>query len=213
MKLTFEQFKQLRNRGVSVDQIKKFASGEQPQVGERFREETGREMPTFSPMEGPPSIPTMTRDVRERGKEAITQAFKYAPEALQFGGGVVGGVTMGPYRGSALGGTAGRAAGIPLREESKESPERAFMRPIVTAGMGSQMAEKVLGPQQYDPEQTKRIAKELGLTALLEAATAGLAKGVVGGGRGVMKGLLGRRVAERGINYGWKNLLNPKFFR
>ena len=152
-----------------------------------------------------------------RGLEAVAETPQKVapmlPEIGQFAGGLVGGAAVPPHPfiGGAAGGTLGRAAGRQLQEQFEVSPQAAgaqVITPMIPGIAG-------LTPTQALPEAAG--FGEIGKAAPIELAFAGLGATVQGVGkflgRGLIKGLLGPKVAERGFNRGWKTLLDPKFYQ
>ena len=139
------------------------------------------------------------------------------PSVGQFVGGLVGfgaGARRGkPYRGSAIGGIAGRGLGVLLGEQmsyAQEHPVKAGLE--LGPGVGLFRAY-----QRMTPGEQELFKSHMKTTAATEAVTAGGAYGVsrIGKviGRGATRGLLGERIAKRGEDRGWKELLKPEHFK
>ena len=131
-----------------------------------------------------------------RTERAGQKAVENAPEIGQVGGGIAGSVLGSrigaPIRGQAAGATGGRVLG--------ELVQRAFQgseQPLTTA------EQKEVG---------KDLLKTAGTTAAFELATGGAFAGASKIGQGILGGLLGPKVAERGIQKGFRRLLDPKLF-
>ncbi len=145
------------------------------------------------------------------------------PTAGQIAGGFLGGIAGAPLgpRGiagaAALGGTLGRGVGrleqVTGERLEREFPGRRFVGEAVAGPIGRAVAEFSI----LDPEEKQRLGKEVLRTGAIEAILApiglGIGKFVSKLGRGVTKELLGPRVAERGFVRGFKQMLNPEFYK
>jgi len=138
--------------------------------------------------------------IRERPpllERLVGGAIGKAPEVGQMAGGLLGALTGGrvgaPVRGQIAGGTAGRMLGELIQR-------------------GARGELKDLGQTQL-----KQVGKEVlqsgGVALASEAAFGGAGKIAALGGQGMLGGLLGPRVAERGVEKGFKGLLDPRFFQ
>ena len=149
------------------------------------------------------------------------QRFAEKPEKItaplgQFIGGIAGAIpglmTGHPYVGNGIGGVIGRTIGNVIPMQARELQKR----PIQTI---AKVAKNplALGLNVISPEDKERLGKEIGVSGISEAIAAplglGITKGVTILGRGMTKGLLGERVAERGFERGWKTLLNPELYK
>lgn len=162
-------------------------------------------------------LPELSR--AERFKRGLRQAM---PIAGQIGGGIVGGVLAAPLGpkgiavGAALGGTAGRALG---RLEERVPPERLRAYPFrsLAATAFGPIAKGITQFSVLDPEEKQNLGKEILKTGAIESIAApigfGISKGISALGRGVTGELLGKRVAQRGFERGFKNMLNPEFYK
>jgi len=155
-----------------------------------------------------------------RGAEEIRPQPPYAqrmlPGAGQFVGNIAGGMAASAIAknpqaypiGAAIGGTLGRAAGILTSEEIdlvRKDPARAASELF--------MPGSILHKRYLDlPEKEKALfQKHLIKTGVIEAI------GNVGGaalqntlqflGKGVLEGLLGKRIVQQGEEFGWGNIL------
>lgn len=150
----------------------------------------------------------------------ISQRIRQATPAIgQFVGGAagfgLGGMVGHPYLGSAIGGTAGRLMGeleTLTEEKQRENPK---LITIATAMGPATRYTALYG--MLTPEQKIGFGKIALQTGAIEATLAplgfGLTKLTRGIGRGILKGLLTPRIAERGIEHGWRNILRPEFFK
>ncbi len=146
-------------------------------------------------------------------KRTIGKVGQVLPEAGQLVGGVggtmIGGLLGHPVKGGAIGGTAGRGIGLTQQQfikQLQDDPIKAIGKQI--------MFGNVIGPLMGTSDtEKKKMGKEVLATAGTEAILAPFTAMTAGAGKGILKGLLGPRVAERGIEKGFKGLLNPKFFK
>ena len=145
------------------------------------------------------------------------------------GGGVVGGIVGQPTLGAAVGGTAGRTVGIVEQEKQKmlrNEPEKAKLIKGVdiaskfafpTAPILNSIATGVVTVAQLDKDTKRKLGKEVLKTGAIEAVAGGAGKLISSFssaiGKGVMNEVLGKRVAERGQERGWKTLLDKKFYK
>ncbi|KKN70063.1 hypothetical protein LCGC14_0435100 [marine sediment metagenome] len=141
------------------------------------------------------------------------------PLVGQIAGGIAGGVagaTVGrPFVGAGVGGVLGRTGAREFERQTEELIEKPIRTIFETA------KEPVFSPirsiLRRTPEEREELGREIGITAGTEAVFApvgiGFSKiiGVVG--KGISGGLLGRRVTQRGIERGWKALLDPKLYQ
>jgi len=119
-----------------------------------------------------------------------------APEIGQVAGGIIGALVGGrvaaPVRGQVAGATAGRSLGQ-----------------VIQKGLRGEF-------QDLTTAQKKQAGRDLlgtaATTAAVETVTGGIGKMLSGAGKGALEGLLGPRVAQRGQERGFKQLLDPKFF-
>ncbi len=145
------------------------------------------------------------------------------PTAGQVAGGFLGGAAAAPLgprgiaAGAATGGTLGRGIGrleqVAGERLEREFPGRRFVGEAVAGPIGRGVAEFSI----LNPEEKQRLGKEVLKTGAIEAIAApiglGLGRFVSKLGRGVTKELLGPRVAERGFQKGFKQMLNPEFYK
>ena len=151
---------------------------------------------------------------------AGAEEIRRAPSGLRTAGQIVGGVTGGaagaavgrPLLGETAGATLGRTLGtleefVQRREEDMNPLEK-----VITSAI-PRYARPVAAFAMMDLDRKKELGREMFYTGAWE----GIASVAFGGakelGKGALKGLLGRRVAERGINFGFGKILDPKFFK
>jgi hypothetical protein len=136
----------------------------------------------------------------------------------QFAGGIAGGLagaTVGhPYIGSAVGGTVGRFVGELSNEHIKQLnknfknndlPGTLLLLNPITA-----FPKTISGMSK---EEKDNIGKKTLTAGITETALAPLGIGLNWAGKGILKGLLGARVAERGFERGFKKILDPEFYQ
>jgi len=134
---------------------------------------------------------------------------------------VVGGTTGHPYIGSAAGGTVGRTIGALTHEQAKQvdvivKKKRSGQRLSLKESAVLYLAPPFSYPfviSRMEPEKHKNLGKEIATTATVESITAPVGIGLNYAGKGVLRGLLGARVAERGFERGFKKILNPEFYK
>ncbi len=143
------------------------------------------------------------------------------PTIGQIGGGIIAGALAAPLGpvgiagAAALGGTAGRTLGR-LEQVAGERLKKFPIREAVGTAfnpIGRAVAEFSI----LNPEEKKRLGREVLRTGAIEAIAApiglGIGRVISALGRGVSKELLGRRVAERGFERGFKKMLSPEFYK
>lgn len=134
--------------------------------------------------------------VQERFKGTVVGNL---PEIMQGVGGVGGAIAgavsplKAPVRGQIAGGTAGRVLGELIQKSLQGEFKNASLTKKKEAGI--------------------EILQAGGTALATESLFGGIGKVAALGGEGMLKGLLGPRVAERGIERGFKGLLDPKFFQ
>ncbi len=127
------------------------------------------------------------------------------------GGGIAGGVVGHPYVGAAVGGTAGKLAGRLTTEQIKQAKESQGLPGIVASGLPLGPLGFPLTLAKMKPEEREKLGKETVKTAVVETVLAPLGVGLNYAGKGILRGLLGARVAERGFERGFGKILNPEF--
>lgn len=146
--------------------------------------------------------------------EKITSALPTTGQVVGGVGGSILGTLIGkPFAGGVAGGTLGRAGGVVQRDlinnfkkNPAETAKNLFLNSLTKGPVVGSIAS-LTGAQK------KELGREFLKTAGIETVTGGLFKGASAGGQGVLKALLGPRVAERGLKVGFKQLLDPKFFQ
>jgi len=136
----------------------------------------------------------------------------------QFAGGIGGGMagaTVGhPYIGAAIGGTAGRFIGEISNEHIKQLQKNFQNRDIFGTLMllnpVTALPKTITG---LSKEEGQRIAKKTLTAGTVEAVLAPVGIGLNWAGKGILRGLLGARVAERGFERGFKKILDPEFYQ
>ncbi len=140
------------------------------------------------------------------------------PGVGQFIGGLAGGVMGGragiPLRGAAAGGVIGRtigATGEQLIKRGQEAFERLSAKP--PEDFLKLLTPKSIG-EIIQPKKTGiAIGKEAFSAAVTEAIGGGIARGGRVIGKNIVEAALGKRVAERGFEVGFKQLLKKENFK
>lgn len=162
-------------------------------------------------------IVTLQKKQSPAMSSALQNIIKFLPEAGQVAGGFAGGALGAgvgrPYLGGGMGGTLGRVGGQYLQQQAQKSPIPTALR---LGAMATGLYPTIQTPATFPPptiDESGELAKTLGVAGITETLAGGAARGITGAGRGIIKGVLGRRLAERGIQRGWKNLLKPEFYK
>lgn len=129
----------------------------------------------------------------------------------QFVGGLGGALALPihPYIGAATGGTLGKLAGQLVTEQIKQGIDAIKNKDLA----GLALAISPLFPLKIPKEKGESIVKETAKAGIIETITAPLGIALNFAGKGILKGLLGARVAERGFEVGFKRLLDPEFYK
>ena len=132
------------------------------------------------------------------------------PSFGQFSGGVTGGLMFPatPFRASAIGGTLGRGLGRVEQIAQKTEREQPFLKPFMSGFPGARQLVAGASEGLKRPETFGKFGGELATTAGIESLTGGLGSGITGLARGAMRGVIGTRVADLGMEKGWKNILS-----
>lgn len=148
----------------------------------------------------------------ERVQSALPGIGQFAGGLLGGGAGAVVGGPTGAAAGSALMGTFGRGLGL-LGEKTAERVQRD---PTSTFGFQAPFGPVGETLKDLTKEEKGQMGKDVSKAAATEAffAPIGLGIGNIFGGVGknILGALLGDRVAERGAEVGFKNILKPEFF-
>jgi hypothetical protein len=147
-----------------------------------------------------------------------TKDIKALGEVGQFVGGIGGGIagaTVGhPYVGAALGGTAGRFIGELSNEHIKQLSNNFKNKDL--AGTLLLLNPITAFPKTLSDmtnEEKTNLGKKTLIAGAVESALAPVGMALGWAGRGILKGLLGARVAERGFEGGFKKILDSEFFK
>jgi len=137
-----------------------------------------------------------------------------------FGGAALGFAAGGPpgaFVGAPIGATLGRGIGKTAEVVARPEREKPFSQKLLSAATTPLIKGRLLKFGSFSPEDVQEIQKETQTAATIEAIAApigaGLGRLASFFGKGVAKNLLGPRIAERGIERGWKALLDPKFYK
>lgn len=128
------------------------------------------------------------------------------------GGAAAGGIAGHPYIGSAIGGTAGRLAGKLTAEQINQFKGKGIVESIA-AGIPLGPLGYPLTLDQMSAEKGEKLGKETVKTAAVEGAIAPIGLGLNLAGKGILKGLLGARTAERGFERGFNKITDKDFFQ
>ena len=162
---------------------------------------------------------TMAREQRQRYLQSGRMAGDIGQTIGGLGGFALGGAVGHPYVGGAVGGTAGRGAGITLQEALRQIGQDVRGRDI--GGLLQKGGEIMQGPARFIPQTIQRAPQEKRQQIFGETATAAGTEAIAGpigaglnfAGKGMLKGLLTARVAERGFERGFQKVLDPEFYQ
>lgn len=130
----------------------------------------------------------------------------------QFLGGIGGAAAfpVHPYVGAAAGGTLGRTAGRLYQKQIGSAIEAVKNKDLI--GLATAMSP-LFTVLKMKPEEKQALGQETVKTAITETAIAPVGVALNFAGKGVLKGLLGARTAERGFERGFKKILDPEFYK
>jgi len=165
------------------------------------------------------------RTFKKEEKNKYIRSGRMAKDIGQFLGGIIGfgvGATIGhPYVGGAFGGTIGRTIANLSVEQAKQfeiiAKKRIAKQPLSL----KESAILYLAPpfsypfviEQMTPQKHLNLGREILTTAVAETISAPMGIVLTYAGRGILKGLLTARVAERGFERGFKKILDPEFYK